>query len=137
MNKSLKLRIIGAIIIALTAIFIFAQTNKQLSSLISSNFEKIITQINKQEQSLVTPSTDKQLKNWVIQVGSFRSEKHAHNFKNTLRELQFTAYVTPAKVNNNTLFHVSVGPELNRDIALKTQQNLEEMLGSKTLLIHE
>jgi DedD protein len=167
MNESLKHRIVGAIVItALAAIFIPmlfdesitdisshnsnellipTQTSKKISSLISNIPQaheavisrKKLTKINKQQQISVAPSTNKQLKSWIIQVGSFSSEKNAHEFKDRLRQQKFTAYVTPIKAKNGTIFRLSVGPELKQEIALKTQQRLETKFGSKTLLISE
>jgi len=167
MNESLKHRIIGAIVVtAFAAIFIPmlfdepitgadsksnnellipTQANTQMASLIESipqSHEAVIskeklTQINVQQQNSIAPSTDKHLKSWVIQVGSFNSEKNANEFKNRLRQQKFTAYVKPFKSKNGTIFRLSVGPELGRDIALKTQQRLEKTFGAKTLLISE
>ncbi|NOQ16424.1 MAG: hypothetical protein GQ581_05150 [Methyloprofundus sp.] len=167
MNESLKHRIVGATVItALAAIFIPMlfdepvtradnqsnnellipiQTDTQISSLIASIpqshetviSEKRLTQIKIQQQNSSTPSTDKHLKSWVIQVGSFNSEKNAHEFKDRLRQQKFTAYVKQIKSKNGIIFRLFVGPELQHDLALKTQQRLEKIFDAKTLLISE
>lgn len=167
MNESLKHRIVGATVItALAAIFIPMlfdepitdadnksnnellipiQANDQMAVLIDSvpqSHEAVISkdqlaQINTQQQNSTTPSTDKHLKSWIIQVGSFSSEKNAHEFKNRLRQQKFTAYVKPVKSKNGTIFRLCVGPELGHNLALKTQQRLEKTFDAKTLLISE
>lgn len=167
MNESLKHRIVGAIVItALAAIFIpmlfdepitntdnksnnelliptqaYADMPSLIESIPQSHAAVIskekLTQINIQQQNSNAPSTDKHLKSWIIQVGSFNSEKNAHEFKDRLRQQKFTAYVKAIKAKNGTIYRLSVGPELGRDLALKTQQRLEKIFEAKTLLISE
>ncbi len=167
MNETLKNRIVGIIVItALAAIFIPmlfdepitstdshsndellipVQPSNQMAALIDSipqSHEAIIskeklTQLNLQQQKSTEPSTDKHLKSWVIQVGSFNSEKNANEFKGRLRQKKFNAYISPVKSKNGTKFRLFVGPELGHDIALKTQLRLEKIFNAKTLLISE
>jgi len=165
MNETLKHRIVGAMVItALAAIFIpmlFDEAisegntptnteiilpikpNSQLPALIKSipqshtdviSTEKI-AQVNLQKSASVAPSMDKDLKSWVIQVGSFSSEKNANEFKDRLRKQKFNSYVAAIKSKNNTLYRLFVGPELSHEIALKTQQRLEKTFKAKTILV--
>jgi len=164
MNEALKNRIVGAIVItAIAAIFIPmlfdepisnadnytsnqlalpVQGGSQLQPLIASiphSSEEVIAktqlaQISLQQKTSTSPSVDTNLKSWVIQVGSFNSEKNASEFKDRLRQQKFTAYVSPVKGK----FRLLVGPELGHKRALKTQQRLEAMFNTKkTLLISE
>jgi len=167
MNETLKHRIVGAMVItALAAIFIpmlfdepisegNTPTNTeiilplkpstQLPALIKSipnshadviSTEKI-AQVNLQKNASIAPSLDKNLKSWVIQVGSFSSEKNANEFKDRLRKKKFNSYVAAIKNKKGTLYRLFVGPELIHDIALKTQQRLEKTFNAKTMLVSE
>jgi len=167
MNEVLKHRIVGAMVItALAAIFIpmlfdepisegNTPTNTeiilpikpstQLPALIKSipnshadviSTEKL-AQVNLQKTASIAPSQDKDLKSWVIQVGSFGSEKNANEFKDRLRKKNFNSYVAAIKSKKGTLYRLFVGPELSHDIALKTQQRLETTFNAKTILVSE
>ncbi len=167
MNEILKQRIVGAAVItAIAAIFLpmlfddpisdaKLYTNElSLPQVPENNMQEVLdsipktrkevlsqpvpTEVKLQTKMLQQSIKETDIKGWIIQVGSFKLEKNANEFRDKLRKNKFTAYVdsvTTAK--HGTLYRLRVGPELDEKRALNTQKLLESRYKVKTLLVSE
>ncbi len=77
------------------------------------------------------------LKPWVIQVGSFSSEKNAKALRDKLRSKGFTAFVERTSGEDQALYRVRVGPELDLKRVNAMREELEKSLKLKALVIRE
>ena len=167
MNETLKQRIVGAAVItAIAAIFVpmlfddpvsdaDLYTNElSLPQEPSSDIQDVLNDIPKtrnevlsrpkpaqvdlQTKAIKRSIEDKQLKSWVIQVGSFSQEENANEFRDRLRKNKFTAYVdSVTTADHRTLYRLRVGPELDEKRAIKVKKQLESIYKVKTLLVFE
>lgn len=67
---------------------------------------------------------DKQVKAWVVQVGSFSSDGNANALRDKLRKQGFVSFVEAIKGEKGMSYRVRVGPELTREKAEQLQQRL-------------
>ncbi len=167
MNETLKQRIVGAAVItAIAAIFIpmlfddpISDTNLYTNELSlphapENNLQEVLNgipktrnkvlsqpipaQIDLQSKTLQKSIKETAIKGWIIQVGSFKLEKNAIEFRDKLRKNKFTAYVDSVSTNKHgTLYRLRVGPELDEKRALNTKKLLESRYKIKTLLVSE
>lgn len=73
---------------------------------------------------------------WVVQVGSFAQEINALIFRDKLRKNGYTAFVEPAKnEDQGTFYRVKVGPELGRTRAKSIRDKIAEDLGVKGWIV--
>lgn len=60
------------------------------------------------------PASAGEGKSWVLQVASFRSDKHASDMSVRLKELGFPAYTRKVSYKNGDITRVYIGPKLER-----------------------
>lgn len=58
------------------------------------------------------PSPTVAVSSWVVQVGSFSSEKNAFALRDKLRESDFSAFVEKLERGNSATYRVRIGPEV-------------------------
>lgn len=143
MNEILKQRIVGAAVItALAAIFVPmlfddpvvtsdngvyeialpeepADKMQNILDSIPKTRSEVLSQprpavVDLQTKKIQQATQEKNLKSWIIQVGSFSKEKNALEFRDKLRNNNFAAYVDSAtNSKQGTLYRLRVGPELD------------------------
>ena len=72
------------------------------------------------------PAHKSPLGNWVVQMGSFSSEKNAVALRDKLRKAGFTTQVEKVRVDSKTHFRVRVGPFIERADADQTRERLND-----------
>jgi len=77
----------------------------------------------------------KSLKAWVVQVGSFSQRSNALKLKDKMLKKGFRAFVERITTHDKASYRVRVGPELRRDDALKVQQQIEQKMKIKGLVV--
>ncbi len=167
MNEILKQRIVGATVItALAAIFVPMLFDNPVSDADNytnelslptepeNSMQTLLDTIPKSQRDVLSrpaPATIKiqseaikqsiketDLKSWVIQVGSFSQKQNAQDFRDKLRKNNFSAYVdSVTNSKGTTLFRLRVGPEIDKQRALKAKQQLESLYKVKTMLVSE
>jgi len=65
---------------------------------------------------------------WVVQVGSFSKRENAEKLVQQIREMKYEAFMEQASVNEQTVFRVKVGPEIDHALAEKMLQALNKEL---------
>ena len=65
---------------------------------------------------------------WVVQLGSFSSEKNANNLNDDLHKAGFSSFVEPIKQGGSVVYRVRVGPELQRSDAQKLKDRLRKKM---------
>lgn len=75
---------------------------------------------------LVTP--------WVVQIGSFSSQKNALTLRDQLRSKGYTTFVEAITHEGKKIFRVRVGPELDRAEAEAIRERLDKELKIKGIL---
>ena len=63
---------------------------------------------------------------WVVQLGSFSSEKNANNLNDDLHKAGFSSFVEPLKQGTKVIYRVRVGPELLRSDAQALKDRLRK-----------
>ena len=66
---------------------------------------------------------------WVVQVGSFSSSENAQNLVARLRLLGLSSYDETISNDTTTIYRVRVGPFLDRDEAIRVEQQIRAELG--------
>ena len=61
---------------------------------------------------------------WVVQLGSFSSQKNALALRDKLRAKGYATFVEPVQSNGSTVYRVRIGPELSQEAADKLRQKL-------------
>ena len=72
---------------------------------------------------------------WVVQVGSFGSERNARALAERLARAGFTAFVSRTEKNGRAFYRVRVGPVAEREAAEALKAKLDSHLGQKTLVL--
>ena len=72
---------------------------------------------------------------WIVQLGSFSSEKNAQNLNERLRKQGFTAFVEPLKQKTSTIYRVRVGPELLRSDAEEIRNKIKTVIKMDGLVV--
>ena len=72
------------------------------------------------------PATNVGLSAWVVQLGSFTSEENAQALNQKLRKAGYRAFVEPLKQKTSVVYRVRVGPELKREDAESTREQLKK-----------
>lgn len=141
MNQDLKQRLVGAVVItALASIFVPMLFNnpvyddgKRISALkmpdapaydidptiLPKSVEEIIAlpkplAVKGQSTVVASQQTPSNMKRWFIQVGSFGKESNAVSLKETIIKQGFPAIITSMTTDNELLYRVKVGPELDK-----------------------
>jgi len=89
------------------------------------------TAVSKSEE----PATSVGLSVYVVQLGSFSSEKNAQELNQKLKKAGFRSFVEPLKQNNTTSYRVRVGPELKRSDAQATRDKLKNTLQLEGIIV--
>ena len=74
-------------------------------------------------------------KSWVVQVASFTDEARATKLVQTLLEDDYRAYFRRVVRGEKSLYRVYVGPNINRDAALRLKSKLDTKLNADTLVL--
>ncbi len=72
---------------------------------------------------------------WVVQLGSFGSEKNARALEKKLRDKKYTAFVETQYTDNGKQFRVRVGPEVMSANAKKLKAKLDKEFNMKTIVV--
>lgn len=84
------------------------------------------------------PVQSRELKRWVVQLGSFTKKANADSLVNKLRSQGFNAYGDAIQVaDKGTMYRVRIGPELDKQRAQATQKKLQQMNGANSMLMTE
>ncbi|MEE9492916.1 MAG: SPOR domain-containing protein [Gammaproteobacteria bacterium] len=97
------------------------EKKKPLPPIQSKKFGKVVNKTNKVSEKK-QPQTDIKTtgpKSWVIQVGSFSSQKNAFGLRDKLRKAGFVTQVHRFMLNEKATFRVRVGPFVNETDANK------------------
>lgn len=153
MDQELKQRLVGAVVItALAAIFVpmlfddpVDQRGQQINEL---TIPPLPERMARSRQTLLPGSTDAvinlpeteplqtvtaasenrvQLQQWFLQAGLFSQQSNAENQRDKLRKQGFASTVKKVKVEQNTMFKVLVGPEMNKERAELVKASLEKL----------
>jgi DedD protein len=81
------------------------------------------------------PATNVGLSAFVVQLGSFSSEKNAQELNQKLKKAGFRSFVEPLKQNNTTSYRVRVGPELKRSDAQAIRDKLKETMQLEGIIV--
>ena len=138
MKRLFKQRIVGiTVLIALAAIVIpyFISNPSSDMQIAAYDFKPPrkpeIHQIKKAEHSLQS----NQEHHYVVQLASFSHLSNASALVNQLETKGFAAYLSREELNGTTVVRVLVGPEGNREAALKLRERLETELKLKGILV--
>jgi len=82
------------------------------------------------------PATNVGVSAWVVQLGSFSSEKNAQELNQKLKQAGFRSFVEPLKQNNTTSYRVRVGPELRRSDAQTIKEKLKSTMQIEGIIVH-
>jgi len=82
------------------------------------------------------PATNVGVSAWVVQLGSFSSEKNAQELNQKLKKAGFRSFVEPLKQNNTTSYRVRVGPELRRSDAQIIKEKLKSTMQIEGIIVH-
>ena len=72
---------------------------------------------------------------WVVQLGSFSSEKNAHSLNDRLRAAGFASFVEPLKQGDAMAYRVRIGPELRRSDANAVRDKLKKSLDMDAIVL--
>jgi DedD protein len=81
------------------------------------------------------PATNVGLSAWVVQLGSFSSEKNAQDLNQKLKSAGFRSFVEPLRQNNTVSYRVRVGPELKRSDAQAIRDKLKDTLQLEGIIV--
>lgn len=81
-----------------------------------------------EQAAAVAPDKDMGVRAWIVQLGSFSSEKNAQSLNEKLRKQGFTAFVEPLKKKTKTIYRVRVGPELLRSDAEEIRDKIKHAI---------
>ncbi len=77
-----------------------------------------------EEVTIETPEPKGDVPAWIVQVGSFSSDKNAYDLRDALRGKGYSAFVEKVESGKTAVFRVSVGPELTTERAEQLKQRL-------------
>ncbi len=105
----------------------------------SKPVEKVKPVVRKSPPAVIPPtpakpvSTSKagQLDGWVVQVGSFSSDKNAAGLRSQLRKAGFATQIEKARIGGKVHYRVRVGPYLEKQEAEKIRLELEKKMQLK------
>lgn len=72
---------------------------------------------------------------WVVQLGSFRSEKNARALEKKLRSSGYAAFVETIYTDDGKSFRVRIGPELLHEDAAKLKKKLAKAMKLKGIVV--
>lgn len=72
---------------------------------------------------------------WVLQTGSFRFEKHAEQFRDTLIKEGYSAYTRTAVTDKGKMTRVYVGPKLDKNLLLEQKGQIEKKHNTSAILL--
>lgn len=86
-------------------------------------------------EKVVLPAKTMGVQAWIVQLGSFSSEKNAQELNDKLRGKGFTAFVEPLKQKSRIIYRVRVGPELLRSDAEKVRDKIKQTIQMDGLVV--
>lgn len=92
-----------------------------------------LVDLRPEEGAPITQPNDP-LVRWVVQVGVFSGENNAEQLVFRLRDAGFRASSQSRTSDGNTVYRVLVGPEVNRDDALRIRDRIEAEQGIKGIV---
>lgn len=100
------------------------KTTDKIKQALKDTTEKAAIKTNKQVASA-----------WVVQLGSFSQQGNAMTLKEKLIKNGFKAFVEKSITHDMTSYRVRVGPEVNREDAVRLQQEIEQKMNMKGLVL--
>jgi cell division septation protein DedD len=102
----------------------------EVSARIKNEFKGTSPRVLDLKPGLAAPVTNPEdpLVRWVIQLGSFNESANAQKLVDQLRSDGMTAYLETITAKSTTTYRVLVGPFLEREEAIRTQQQLSDHL---------
>ena len=97
--------------------------------------ETAATSAEKAGEKLTSSKGDIGLTAWVVQLGSFSSEKNANNLNDELRKAGFSSFVEPLKQGTKVIYRVRVGPELLRSDAQALKDQLRKKMKQDGMIL--
>jgi len=86
-------------------------------------------------EKALLPAKEMGVQAWIVQLGSFSSEKNAQELNSKLRDKGFTAFVEPMKQKSTVIYRVRVGPELLRSDAEKVRDKIKQTMHMDGLVV--
>ena len=72
---------------------------------------------------------------WAVQVGSFGQEANAREQAQRLREAGYAAFIERAALDRSEVWRVKIGPEVQRDRALRVRDDIQKKLDLSGIVI--
>ncbi|MFL0802168.1 MAG: SPOR domain-containing protein [Agarilytica sp.] len=72
---------------------------------------------------------------WVLQIASFRFDKHATDFRDKLVADGFSAYTRNVDTDRGEMTRVYVGPKIDKNVLLTQKKKIEEKHKVSTILL--
>jgi DedD protein len=72
---------------------------------------------------------------WAVQVGSFGQEANAREQVQRLREAGYAAFIERAALDRSEVWRVKIGPEVQRDRALRVRDDIQKKLDLSGIVI--
>lgn len=157
MDKALKQRLLGAIILAALLVILVpewldgsghkSRYPKQIDIPEEPEFrpmseimdvpEKTVKQPEASSSSLVQtpPQPSASIHAWALQVGSFKEKANAMVLRDKLRAKDYPAYVDVQKSPGKSVYRVRIGPELDRSRIDKLKQKILDREKIKAMVV--
>lgn len=84
----------------------------------------------------MTSGAEAGLEGWVVQLGSFSSEKNAEELRERLQKKGYRVFVEHIKQGGQTAYRVRIGPEQQRAAAEAIRDQLVHDLKLKAIVLH-
>jgi DedD protein len=81
------------------------------------------------------PAPERESVGWAVQVGSFGREANAREQMQRLREAGYAAFIEKAALDRNEVWRVKIGPEVQRDRALRVRDDIQKQLNISGIVI--
>lgn len=87
------------------------------------------------EPEPMTVNNDGVPNSWVLQIGSFRFEKHAEKFRDTLISEGYASYTRTVETGKGKMTRVFVGPKLDKTILIQQKKAIEKKHNVSAMLL--
>lgn len=74
-------------------------------------------------------------KSWVLQIASFRFQKHAEELRDTLIEGGYAAYTRTVDTKKGNMTRLYVGPKLDKNILIKQKEEIDAKYKVEAILL--
>jgi len=72
---------------------------------------------------------------WVLQVASFRFEKHGQEFRDTIIKDGYPAYTKNVKTSRGDMTRVYIGPKIDKGIMIGLKKKIDKKYSVETILL--